>query len=89
MSNQITINHTYYCNASDNVQLPQGKTTKDIKEVIVRYGMATITFSDGSEYQIELEGDTSNSVDWKRPLCMEVFQTCEDGTTDYSQELQF
>ena len=81
--NHITITRTYSCNAIDNVELPQGKTTDDILEVLISYDVATIRFKDGTQYRADIESD----IDWRRPNKMEVFACDKFGQTDYGQEL--
>ena len=85
--NHITITRTYSCNATDNVKLPQGKTTDDILEVLISLDVATIRFKDGTQYKADIEPNMVNNVDLSCPNKTEVFACDKFGQTDYSQEL--
>ena len=70
---------TMSCVVSSEVELPDGRTWDDVKEWYVKWGCLIVTFKDDITSEIDMDVDTEESIDWKRPNSTEVFTINEDG----------
>jgi len=78
---KINVQTTYSACISTLVELPGGKTEKDISDVWVKWGEITLQFKDGTELKRQEQDLSMDDIDWKRPsntqLCDEEFNEFE------------
>lgn len=82
---KIAIEQTYDWHGYGVVDLPEGKTEKDIKYVDVKWGTAYVVFNDGTRIEAELPSLGSDQVDWRRPKKVTVFHTDDEGDPDWAR----
>ena len=68
----LEIELEYYCAMRVPVDLPEGKTEEDILCHDVKWGLLTIVFTDGTEFETSVEGVPD--IDWKRPTKSNIFE---------------
>jgi|LakMenEpi03Aug12_release.lakeMendotaPanAssembly.Ray.scaffolds.fasta_scaffold00460_5 hypothetical protein len=83
--NEFIVHATYYCSTCASVELPEGKTTEDIKEWWIKWGVFHCELMDGSRFEkdmgVEIEPDT------KRPTEVSIYGVNDDGSTNYDHDL--
>ena len=81
----VTVETNYDCYVPTEVELPEGKTAKDIEGIYMKWGSGEIEFTDGTT--IEFDEDPSYyDPDAKRPNLIRAYPSHEDGT-DYGNEV--
>ena len=59
---------------NDSVELPKGKTHKDIKDIWIRWDEGEITFNDDTTLEFDIDLDREIIDDLKRPDNIIVFK---------------
>ena len=73
------IDTTLYTCTRGIVTLPEGKSWADVRDWYVKYDTLYVVFHDGTEADMELNSQTLDVIDWKRPSSVEVYELDEDG----------
>lgn len=82
------INCTLYAGVSSEIDFPEGRTWADVSTWYVKWDNLHITFSDGTQLDIELHSDALEAIDWKRPKSVEVLEVNEEtGEANYDLEI--
>lgn len=83
-----TIAATYYTDATGTATLPDGKTWDDVEAWYIKWDTLFFKLKGEKDYlQCELNSDSMDGTDWKRPANVTVYPQDEDGETDYSVEV--
>ena len=86
MSQKIMVSCLYAVNADTEVELPEGKTPGDIKEMFVKWNILCVEWHNGEVWRATLTEDTSE-IESKNPLELRVYPMNEDGTCDYDETI--
>ena len=78
------INTTFIAEAESAVELPPGKTWDDVQSWYIKWDTLNIVFKDGTEFSEDLNSDSLDAVDWKRPQTVDIY-AIEDGKTNYDR----
>jgi hypothetical protein len=87
MNNKYAISASYYAGTMGDVTLPDGKTWDDISDWFIKWDTIYIEFEDGTKYKQELNSETLNIVDWKRPINCMAYETDKDGEPNWDKEI--
>ena len=87
MNNTYAINASYYAGTMGFVTLPDGKTWEDVSEWFVKWDKIYIEFEDNTKFECELDSETLNIIDWKRPIDQSVYTVDEDGEPNFDEEV--
>lgn len=84
-----TLDTTYTAGTSANVEFPDGKTWDDVQSWYIKWDTLHIQWKDSTSYEeFELNSNTLDIVDWKRPSSTSVYPVDEEtGDTNYDTEL--
>lgn len=72
---KVLIETEYYCCLSTEVDIPGVTSWDDIEDWFVKWGTLNYRLKGEPEeawHEIELDSDTSDAIDWKRPSCVTV-----------------
>ena len=83
---QLQFDHTYTITASAVVDLPPGKAVTDIESCFIKWGALHIEFSDGTSFERDIGDVELDSIDWKRPSMVAVYEF-KEGEPDYGNDL--
>ena len=64
----VRIQNEYSCGSMTDVTLPGNRTWDDVADYWVKWGVLYINWTDGSEWQFDLDENLTDAVDWKRPI---------------------
>lgn len=78
------INTTFIAEAESAVELPPGKTWDDVQSWYIKWDTLNIVFKDGTEFSEDLNSDSLDAIDWKRPQTVDIY-AIEDGKTNYDR----
>lgn len=78
---QFAIEHTYQASVLDYIELEDVSSFSEIKEWFIRYGTFYYTLDGETWKEVKMGSDTSDVIDWKRPMDSAVFSV-EDGAID-------
>lgn len=82
------INCSLYAGVSGQVELPEGKTWRDVQDWYVKWDTLFVTFKSGEQSEHPLNSDGLDAIDWKRPRSVEVYAVDEEtGETLYDTEI--
>jgi len=85
---KYAISTSYNAGTVGFVDFPEGKTWDDVEGWHVKWDCLHVQFKGTDDYvEFSLDSDTANIIDWKRPDCVSVHPTDEDGDADYNEEL--
>ncbi len=71
------------------VELPEGRTWDDVATWYVKWDTLYATFKDGTQFDHDLNSDTFEVIDWKRPKSVEVYAIDEEtGEVNHDKELE-
>mgnify|MGYP000158391093 CR=1 FL=1 len=82
MPKTLTLNCSYYHSLDWELELPEDRTAADIKEMFVKWDIAYITWTDGTESEIELVFRLEETAT-KRPISFTLLDTDENGDADW------
>jgi hypothetical protein len=86
MTARIGVECEYYCSVNSIVDLPEGRSYKDIDSMYVKWGTIHIAWNDGSEWSRDMSETDDPNVDYKRPNETRVFTTVE-GEIDWENDI--
>lgn len=88
MANRYAISATYYTSTVAYAELPENKTWDDVLEWYIKWDSIYILFKEEQEFcEYNLDMETSNITDWKRPLNCEIFNTDKNGEIIWEEEI--
>lgn len=85
---KIVINASYTTCAISSVLLPEGRTWADISEWFIKWDTLHVRWVNSSEFaEFELDSNSDDGTDWKRPSCVSIYAVNENGDVDYDKDL--
>ena len=84
---KVAVNCMLYAGTTGYAELPEGRTWEDVEHWFVKWDSLFLSFRDGTDTEIELNSNTEDVIDWKRPSSVEIYGTDEEGQTDYDRYL--
>ena len=89
MAKTYQIDQSLFCATnSKHFELAEGKTWSDVKDWWIKWDTLHLTYDNENWVQIELDSDTDDMTDWKRPANAEVHTVeGDDCVYDYISEL--
>ena len=87
MNNKYAINAIYYADVVGFVTLPNGKTWEDVSEWFIKWDRIYIEFKDTTTWSCELNSETHEIIDWKRPREQSVYAVDKDGEPNFDEEV--
>ena len=87
MNNTYAINASYYAGTVGFVTLPDGKTWEDVSEWFVKWDRIYIEFKDNTTWSCELNSETMDTINWKRPRDVSVYTVDENGNQNFDKEV--
>jgi len=84
---QIHITGALYCGFAETIDLPDGLNWEDISTWFIKWDTFHYEIN-GACHEIPLHSETSDSVNWKRPIdgSLEIYRA-ENGEVDHEQLL--
>jgi hypothetical protein len=80
------ISCSMHAGTTGHVEFPDGKTWTDVEEWYVKWDSLHVQFKGAAAYvEFELNSDSLEVVDWKRPKSVEVYAVSDEGEVDYSE----
>ena len=76
---QYRIDTTLYAATNGTVTFPEGRTWADVEDWYVKWDTLYVAWTDGTEASMELDSETFDVIDWKRPTSVEVYELDEGG----------
>jgi hypothetical protein len=83
---KIHVTADYVASTEATIELPGGKTWKDVERWYVKWGEFVAQFKDGTSMECEI-GDFDVAIDWKRPSAVRVRPVKADGQPDWDNML--
>ena len=68
----ITVHTTYYCGASTEVKLPEGRLWDDAESWGIKWGTLYVDWKDGTSWEVELNEELLEGLDSKRPADVSI-----------------
>ena len=87
MNNKYAINASYDASVVGFVTLPNGKTWEDVSEWFIKWDRIYIEFKNNTTWSCELNSETNEIIDWKRPQEQSVYAVDKDGEPNFDEEL--
>ena len=82
---KYTIEASYFTGSHAQVTFPEGKSWPDVNNWYVKWDTLHVMWKGAQEYEeFELNSDSTDGTDWKRPLVVTVYGTDETGETDFN-----
>ena len=80
-----TVEAQYHTGAHAKVDLKEGRTWGDVHDWYVKWDTLHVRFKGGAENWVEfdLNSDSTDGTDWKRPLNVTVYSRDAKGETDF------
>lgn len=76
------IEQELFAGTAATVSLPDGRLWKDVESWFVKWDTLHVKFADATDYlPIELESETMDVVDWKRPMKVHVLASDDETHT--------
>lgn len=85
--NTYEISATYRTEANSRVEFPEGKSWADVKGWFIKWDTIYVTWRDETQFESELNSDSMDGTDWKRPISVSVYPQDEEGEPNYEVEL--
>lgn len=84
---KVAFNCTYYAGALSIVDLPV-ENWDQVKDYYIKWDTLFYLLDGDEEFrEIELNSDTSDAIDWKRPSTISVYGTNPDGNPHWEEVL--
>ena len=89
MTTTYQIEASYYAGTTGQVEFPEGKTWDDVDGWYVKWDTLHVVFKDNVTEVVEMNinSNTVDIIDWKRPIDVTVFPFDDEGFPDYDKEI--
>lgn len=76
---QVYVSGSLHCSFGGHVSLPDGKSWKDVSSWYVKWDNLNFEI-DGVWHEVPLHSDTTDTVDWKRPIegSVDIYASVDD-----------
>ena len=64
----VRIQNEYGCGMITDVTLPDNRTWSEVADYWVKWGVLFVKWTDGSEWEVDLNEDVNVEIDFKRPV---------------------
>jgi hypothetical protein len=72
MTHHVSIIQNLHCSSNSSVELEQ--SWEEVRDWYIKWDTLHITYKDGSEQELELDSDSTDQTDWKRPTSVEIYE---------------
>jgi hypothetical protein len=82
------IEANYNTCATGRVHFPEGKTWDDVDNWYIKWDKLNVLFTGDTTYHVfDLNSNTEDATDWKRPTNVTVYAEDDNGHVEYGYEI--